>query len=52
MSTITITRALTELKTLDKRIQKEIDGGVFVNNPTMCAYSEARKLKFDNFSVS
>ena len=31
MSTITITRALTELKTLDKRIQKEIDGGVFVS---------------------
>ena len=24
-----------------------IDGGVFVNNPTLCAYAEARKLKFD-----
>ena len=28
---ITITRALTELKTLDKRIQKNIDSGVFVS---------------------
>jgi patatin-like phospholipase/acyl hydrolase len=25
-----------------------IDGGVFVNNPTLCAYAEARKLKFDD----
>lgn len=24
-----------------------IDGGVFVNNPTLCAYAEARKLNFD-----
>lgn len=31
MSKITITRALTELKTLDKRIQKTIDAGVFVS---------------------
>ncbi len=23
-----------------------IDGGVFANNPTLCAYAEARKLKF------
>ena len=28
---ITITRALTELKTLDKRIQKSIDSGTFVS---------------------
>ena len=26
-----------------------IDGGVFVNNPAMCAYAEARKLDFDEF---
>jgi patatin-like phospholipase/acyl hydrolase len=26
-----------------------IDGGVFVNNPSMCAYAEARKLDFDEF---
>ncbi|MCB2208574.1 MAG: patatin-like phospholipase family protein [Bacteroidetes bacterium] len=26
-----------------------IDGGVFVNNPTLCAYAEARKNKFDEF---
>ena len=31
MSGITITRALTELKTLDKRIQKAIDAGCFVS---------------------
>ena len=31
MSSITITRALTELKTLDKRIQKAIDSGSFVS---------------------
>ena len=31
MSKITITRALTELKTLDKRIQKAIDSGLFVS---------------------
>lgn len=30
-SGITITRALTELKTLDKRIQKAIDSGTFVS---------------------
>lgn len=26
-----------------------IDGGVFVNNPTLCAYAEARTQKFDSF---
>lgn len=31
MTKITITRALTELKTLDKRIQKAIDSGTFVS---------------------
>ena len=31
MSTISITRALTELKTLDKRIQKAIESGTFVS---------------------
>jgi len=31
MPKITITRALTELKTLDKRIQKSIDSGTFVS---------------------
>ncbi len=31
MSTISITRALTELKTLDKRIQKSIESGTFVS---------------------
>lgn len=25
-----------------------IDGGVFVNNPTLCAYAEARSMKFNN----
>lgn len=32
MSGITITRALTELKTLDKRIQKATDAGSFVGH--------------------
>ena len=32
MSQITITRALTELKTLDKRIQKQIDSSLFVSH--------------------
>jgi len=27
-----------------------IDGGVFVNNPALCAYAEARTLKFDNIN--
>ncbi len=27
-----------------------IDGGVFANNPTMCAYSEARATDFDDIS--
>jgi uncharacterized protein len=27
------------------------DGGVFVNNPALCAYSEARSLKFSDASV-
>lgn len=31
MTSISITRALTELKTLDKRIQKNIDSGAFVS---------------------
>lgn len=25
-----------------------IDGGVFANNPTLCAYAEARKMSFEN----
>ena len=36
-------------KAMDNIVYPLIDGGVFVNNPTMCAYSEARKLKFDDF---
>ena len=33
----------------DKQIYPLIDGGVFVNNPALCAYSEARTWKFDSF---
>lgn len=29
-----------------------VDGGVFANNPTMCAYSEARSLNFDGKAES
>ena len=32
---------------MDKQLYPLIDGGVFVNNPTLCAYSEARTWKFD-----
>ncbi len=28
-----------------------VDGGVFANNPAMCAYSEARKIVFDEHRV-
>ncbi len=36
------------VKADDNQVYPLIDGGVFVNNPTLCAYSEARNLKFDN----
>lgn len=31
----------------DRKFYALIDGGVFANNPTLCAYSEARTLMFD-----
>ncbi len=31
----------------DHQVYPLIDGGVFVNNPSLCAYSEARGWKFD-----
>lgn len=36
------------VKADDNQVYPLIDGGVFVNNPALCAYSEARNLKFDN----
>jgi patatin-like phospholipase/acyl hydrolase len=33
----------------DKMMYPLIDGGVFVNNPALCAYSEARTWTFDSF---
>ena len=32
----------------DKLVYPLIDGGVFVNNPALCAYSEARTWEFDD----
>ncbi|MCO6495292.1 MAG: patatin-like phospholipase family protein [Bacteroidetes bacterium] len=29
-----------------------IDGGVFANNPTMCAYAEARTTNFENIGIN
>jgi patatin-like phospholipase/acyl hydrolase len=40
---------VARVKAADKKIYPLIDGGVFVNNPTLCAYSEARSWKFDEF---
>lgn len=38
---------VARVKAEDNQIYPLIDGGVFVNNPTLCAYSEARKWTFD-----
>ena len=38
---------VARVKAMDKLVYPLIDGGVFVNNPTLCAYSEARTWKFD-----
>ena len=40
---------VAKVKSLSNITYPLIDGGVFVNNPTLCAYAEARKLKFDQF---
>ena len=38
-------------KSMTNVVYPLIDGGVFVNNPTMCAYSEARKLTIDKNKI-
>ena len=38
---------VARVKADDNQVYPLIDGGVFVNNPTLCAYSEARTWKFD-----
>lgn len=40
---------VARVKSLSNVIYPLIDGGVFVNNPTLCAYAEARKMNFDRF---
>ena len=40
---------VARVKGLDNQLYPLIDGGVFVNNPSLCAYSEARGWKFDQF---
>jgi len=38
---------VARVKAMDKLVYPLIDGGVFVNNPALCAYSEARTWQFD-----
>ncbi len=38
---------VARVKSVDKQVYPLIDGGVFVNNPSLCAYSEARTWEFD-----
>lgn len=38
---------VSRVKSFGNEYYPLIDGGVFVNNPTLCAYAEARKLKFN-----
>jgi patatin-like phospholipase/acyl hydrolase len=35
------------IKSKAKEVYSLVDGGIFANNPTLCAYAEARNLKFD-----
>ncbi len=37
----------SKIKSIDNLTYPLIDGGVFANNPTLCAYSEARTHEFD-----
>lgn len=34
------------IESLDGRLYSLVDGGVFANNPALCAYAEARKINF------
>lgn len=38
---------VARVKAIDNQLYPLVDGGVFVNNPTLCAYSEARTWTFD-----
>ncbi len=40
---------VARVKSEDNMIYPLIDGGVFVNNPALCAYSEARSIRFDEY---
>lgn len=40
---------VARVKSETKMVYPLIDGGVFVNNPALCAYSEARTTRFDRF---
>ena len=40
---------VAKVKSLSNVTYPLIDGGIFANNPTLCAYAEARKLTFDQF---
>lgn len=41
---------VSQIKALDNKQYPLVDGGVFANNPALCAYAEARQLKFSNRS--
>jgi len=41
--------APAHIKSLNGQLFALVDGGVFANNPAMCAYAEARKLEFSKF---
>lgn len=40
---------VARVKSATNKVYPLIDGGVFVNNPALCAYSEARTTRFDRF---
>ncbi len=40
---------VARVKSATNLVYPLVDGGVFVNNPALCAYSEARTTKFDSF---
>jgi patatin-like phospholipase/acyl hydrolase len=39
---------VSNIAAIDRKFYTLIDGGVFANNPALCAYSEARTLEFDS----
>jgi len=42
---------LAEIESMNGTKYPLIDGGVFVNNPSLCAYAEARNVIFDEYRI-